>query len=87
MDPKSKRIGGLPGLPAEGEDARSVGKADQNETITGAERTPQGNNIPETDGPDIDPNGAYRPARYPISHEIETKNGTMKTISMIREDR
>lgn len=79
MDPKAPR---LARLPQEGDDARSTGKADQNESVSSRERS--GEPLSDvTDGPIIGAAGEYKPARYPQTHT----NDKGVSITVLREDR
>jgi hypothetical protein len=82
--PSAPRMGGLPKM---GDDARSEGAADLNETIPAEQRAPKGNQIPKTDGPRMHDTGAYLPAEYPIVASVEQKDGTVVQHKMIRQDR
>lgn len=62
MEPKAPRIATLP---QEGDDARSTGKADQNESVSAVERS--GVSRSElSDGPKIGASGEYLPAKYKL---------------------
>lgn len=85
LNPSASRLGGAPS--AAGEDAKSGGKADENATIPAEQRAPQGHNIPKANGPVILDTGAYQPGEYPVSHVVEGKDGSQRTIKMTRQDR
>lgn len=76
----------LPRLPSKmGEDARSEGLADQNESVSARERS--GESLSELgDGPKIGQNGAYLPAKYKQVTTFQTPAGPV-SIEQIIEDR
>lgn len=62
LSPKTPRMG----LPKEGDDARSVGKADQNESVTAKERSGEPLTEEMSSGPKKGETGNLLPARYTL---------------------
>ena len=70
----------------EGPEARSENFENLNETVgvtdkSGRPKSPMG------DGPKMGGENVYLPARYPLTTQVESKNGDVKTITIVREDR
>lgn len=74
------------GPPPEMLEARSIGAADQNETIPEAQRDPVGN-CPKTDGPVRHASGAYMPAEYTRERLIPGSEGKLVKVTVTRRDR
>ena len=77
----------IKGLPQEGDEARSMGPANENEMPPAEQRAPQGNNIPKTDGPRLGKGGEYLPAEYEITREITTAKGDTIVCRATVQDR
>lgn len=79
--------GMIPARPGLDLEAKSVGKADVNVTTSGADRNPDGDHLPKTEGPVRGERHEFLPAEYPRSRQMLGADGKIVTIEMKRRDR
>jgi hypothetical protein len=78
----------IPSTPFPPTTAGSIGPANLNETTPAEQRSPDGHNIPKTDGPRRHPEtNAFLPAEYERTRVIQGVDGKLLKFKSIRRDR